>query len=148
MNANNKKLINLLDEMLPPSKFKGVNVLVVDDESFNLTAFKGLFRQHANVFIASNKNEALEVVINNKIDVVFCDYMLPEFKGSEILFEITKLYPLIKKYIVTGYTEPKIIKDIKNILGECEVIYKPYSFEDIRMRILGVNNNDLNRLIQ
>ena len=122
MNANNKKLINLLDEMLPPSKFKGVNVLVVDDEVFNLTAFKGLFRKEANIFMASNKNEALEVVINNKIDVVFCDYMLPEFKGSEILFEITKRYPLIKKYIVTGYTQAKIIKDIKNILGECEIV--------------------------
>ena len=122
MNTGNKKLINLLDKMLPPSKFKGVNVLVVDDQSFNLTAFKGRFRKDANIFMASNKNE--------------------------ILFEITKLYPFIKKYIVTGYTEPKIIKDIKNILGECEVIYKPYSFEDIRMRILGVNNNDLNRLIQ
>ena len=44
MNTGNKKLINLLDKMLPPSKFKGVNVLVVDDQSFNLTAFKGRFR--------------------------------------------------------------------------------------------------------
>jgi response regulator RpfG family c-di-GMP phosphodiesterase len=133
MNATNKYLISNINKLLKK------NVLIIDDEVKNLKSFKGLLRKEVNVFTASNKFEALDVVENNKIDYVFCDYRLPKFNGADILKEIVKICPKIKRSIVTAYVDSSIVKEFKEKSGTEDIIYKPYSFDEIIMRVLGLN---------
>ncbi len=140
MDKQNKSLINKLSELLPPSRLGFTNVLVIDDEHQNLTAFKGRFRKDANILTASNKKEALDIVNNNNIDIVFCDYKMgTKISGADILKEIVNLYPNIKRVIVTGYYDSVARKEFKEKANTEDVIHKPYSFDEIFSRIFGLN---------
>lgn len=135
MDKRNKELISILDRMLPPSFVDGKNILVVDDEYSNLKSFKASFRREANIFIASNKKEAVQAVLKNKIDLIFCDYLMPEFNGAEVLKEIVSIYPDIKRCILTAYTKSSILNELKEKANTEDILYKPYLREDILMRI-------------
>jgi len=126
MNNDNKSLINSIDLILPPTRSMNVNVLVIDDLLPNLGSFKGTFRRAANIFTATSKLDALNIVKNNNIDIVFCDYIMPEFNGADVLKAIVDLYPSIKRNIVTAYTDINIRKDISDKVIVDSVIYKPY----------------------
>lgn len=138
MNKFNKELISKLDEILPKSRLGFTNVLVIDDKLKNLTAFKSQFRKDANIFTASNKEQALDVIKNNNIDIVFCDYRMPNVNGADILKEIVELYPNIKRSIITAYTDPDIVKEFKEKSNTEDIIYKPLKFEEILSRIFGL----------
>ena len=135
MNKKNKLLIKELDSLLPKSKTAKLNILMIDDEVSNLRCFKSLFRSEANIFIASNKKEALEVVNNNDIDHIFCDYRMPVNNGADILKEIVDMFPKIKRTIVTGFCDISIVKEFKRKSNTTDLICKPYSIDDILSRL-------------
>lgn len=135
MNKLNRSYIDKLNEILPSF----TNVLVIDDEVQNLTAFKCQFRKLANILTASNKKEALDIVNNNDIDIVFCDYKMGKISGADILKEIVNLYPNIKRVIVTGCYSSVVRDEFKEKANTEEVIHKPWSFNEILNKILGLN---------
>lgn len=72
--------------------FSGVKLLVVDDVSMNLKVFKGLLKKTAaNVDTATGGRAAIELVKENKYDIIFLDHMMPDMDGVETLHEIVKL---------------------------------------------------------
>ena len=141
MNKKNKLLIKDLDSLLPKSKTAKLNVLMIDDEVRNLRCFKSLFRREANIFVALNKKEALEVVNNNDIDYVFCDYRMPGYNGADILKEIVYMFPKIKRTIVTGFCDISIVQEFKRKSNTTDLIYKPYSIDDILSRLFLTHQN-------
>ena len=135
MNEKNKKLINSLDKTLPSSFLDRCNVLLIDDEVQNLNCFKALFRRKLNIFTAVNKIEALDIIKNNKIDFIFCDYKIPVYNGADILKEIVKIYPKIKRAILTGFSDIEIIQEFKRKSNTSDLIMKPYNENDILTRL-------------
>jgi CheY-like chemotaxis protein len=70
----------------------GVDVLVVDDNAFNLKVAQrmlNMFKIDAQT--ASSGKEAIELVRQNHYDIVFMDHMMPEMDGVETVAEIRKL---------------------------------------------------------
>ena len=137
MNTENKNFLKVLSKMIPTPKLSNINVLMIDDESRNLSAFRAEFRRSVNVFLASNKMEALAAVNNNRIDYIFCDYLMPVHNGSDILNEIKLLFPNIRSTIVTAYRTNKMVLEFKNKSGVTDILYKPYNVGDISKRIFG-----------
>tara|TARA_R110000851_G_scaffold107231_9_gene227281 strand:+ start:40 stop:450 length:411 start_codon:yes stop_codon:yes gene_type:complete len=136
MNEINKKLIAHLDKVLPSSFIEKRNILLIDDEKKNLTCFNSMFRREANIFLAQNKEEALRVVKSKSIDFVFCDYRMPIDNGADILKEIIKFYPKIKRSILTGVFNSDILMEFKIKSGTTDFILKPYSEQDILTRLI------------
>ena len=60
-----------------------VNVLYVDDERHNLTAFKATFRRDFNVFIADSGEEGIRILQQNIIHVILSDQRMPKMTGIE-----------------------------------------------------------------
>ena len=139
MDKQNKSLINTLSELVTISRIGFKNVLVIDDELKNLSAFRDQFRKDANILTASNKEEALQIVNNTDIDIVFCDYKMGKINGADILKEIVNLYPNIKRVIVTGYYDSVARKEFKEKTNTEDFIIKPYSVDDILLRLFGLN---------
>lgn len=131
---NLRRYIKLLraefDELSPEVKCVTQNVLIIDDDKRNLKSFKALVRKYLNVYTASNLQESLDVVRNNKIDVIFCDYAMPITTGAEILEEIIKEYPDIKRVVLTGYNTPKHREEFLRSNTDT-IIEKPYTFNQI-----------------
>ena len=64
-------------------------VLVVDDTSTNLIVVKKLLRDtKAQITTASSGDEALELTIENKYDVIFMDHKMPGMDGIECFHRI------------------------------------------------------------
>lgn len=67
-------------------------VLVVDDNSMNLTVFQSLLkRTKMQITTADSGRRCLELVQRQQYHIIFMDHMMPEMDGIETLHEIRKL---------------------------------------------------------
>jgi two-component system cell cycle sensor histidine kinase/response regulator CckA len=81
-------------------------VLLVEDEDIVRSfAVRALKRQGYEVYEASTGVEALEVMaqLNDRIDIVVSDVVMPEMDGPTLLKELRKKNPDLKIIFVSGY---------------------------------------------
>lgn len=82
------------------------NILFVDDELSILKSIKRMFfKSGYNIFLAEGASEGLEVLKNNKIDIVVSDVKMPEMDGLTFLEEVKKYYPSIDRIVLSGFVE-------------------------------------------
>lgn len=129
MTRDNRFLIDQLKVLLKK------NVLIIDDCSKNRSAFQSQIRRLANVFTASNKQEALDAVNTNSIDVVFCDYQMHPDNGANILADIVALFPEIKRFALASVYSQECKMDFIENAKTNVFIQKPYDVNDVESKI-------------
>jgi two-component system response regulator HydG len=110
-------------------------ILIIDDDVDICQLLDRLFRRkgHQSAFMISGK-KALDYLKDNKTDIVFCDFRLPDTNGKELLQKIKEINPSIEVIIITGYSDVKIAVDvIKN--GAFDYITKPLLPEEILLLV-------------
>ena len=85
-------------------------VLYIDDEYLNLSAFEILFRNMFTVFATHSPQKAIDIVRNNKVDVVISDQKMPVMTGVELLKKIIEIDTNILRIIHSGYIDDPDIK--------------------------------------
>ncbi|MCL2063500.1 MAG: ATP-binding protein [Candidatus Cloacimonetes bacterium] len=81
------------------------NILVVDDNEFNLRVALGLLNLFGiNAKTASSGKEAIKMVVETDFDIVFMDHMMPEMDGIETTKEIRKLGENFSKLPIIALT--------------------------------------------
>ena len=81
------------------------NILIVDDNDFNLKVALGLFNLlDINAKTALSGREAIAQILKNDYDIVFMDHMMPELDGIETTAEIRKLGGKYKKIPIIALT--------------------------------------------
>jgi CheY-like chemotaxis protein len=81
------------------------NVLVVDDNEFNMRVAQGLLGLFKiDVQTAFSGKEAITLVQKNEYDIVFMDHMMPEMDGVEATGEIRKLGGKYKQLPIMALT--------------------------------------------
>lgn len=113
-------------------KDRKYRVLFVDDERRILTALRSIFRREYDVFTANSGAEALEILQDNRIDVVVSDQRMPNMLGNELLAKVHKLYPQTMRVLLTGFMDKAAIIDTINQGQIYRFINKPWKNEDIR----------------
>jgi len=106
------------------------SLLAVDDEPFNLDLIEAAFLEYDNIKItnATNGQEALEALENQKFDVVLLDISMPVMDGLETLEKIRANHKLknLPVLMVTANSE----KEHSALLnGASDFIAKPYDIE-------------------
>jgi len=113
------------------------HVLVVDDEQTVRSVVSDYLRRDgARVTEVDNGRCALEVVANDRPDVVVLDVMLPEVNGFEVLAEIrsTQDLPVIMLTARTSETDRVAGLD----LGADDYVVKPFSPRELAARVRSV----------
>jgi DNA-binding NtrC family response regulator len=89
-------------------------VLFVDDEKLILNSLKrGLKGKNFSCYYANSGLEALKLLENVEIDVIFSDMKMPQMNGLELLKKVDQLYPDMIKVILSGYAQlPQLIATI------------------------------------
>jgi YesN/AraC family two-component response regulator len=108
------------------------SLLFVDDENAILKSLKRLFYdKNLKLFFAEDGYSALEILKNNKIDMVISDMRMPGMNGHKLLQEIQKLYPSTVRFILSGHTDEREI--YKAVLDGSTKMYllKPWEPEKI-----------------
>ena len=112
-----------------------INVLYVDDEVENLSAFKASFRRVFNVFIAESAKKGVEILEQNNIEIILTDQRMPETTGIEFLQSIISNYPDAIRILVTGYSDINAVKDAINKGEVYRYIEKPWDTDFMKMII-------------
>lgn len=89
-----KRTENLYQEEIYEVSFVApeAKILVVDDNEINRRVFKGLLKQTlVQIVEASSGFECMELVQEERYDIIFMDHMMPELDGIETLHRMKKL---------------------------------------------------------
>ena len=108
------------------------NVLVIDDETSILEAFKMTLKyKDYGVEVFADGHSALANFQKDKYDVAFIDLKLPDqIDGIEILREMKKTDPRLQVIIMTAY-DTKASEATARKLGVIEYLRKPFLMEEI-----------------
>ena len=112
---------------------KSINVLYIDDEPHNLTAFKAAFRRDFNVFIANSATEAHQIIEENDIHIILSDQRMPITTGIEFFESIVASHPEPIRILITGYTDINAVVDAINRGQVYKYLTKPWNEDDIRI---------------
>lgn len=107
------------------------NILVVDDEENNLQLFMRTFRKNYNVFTARSGFQALDILKENKIDLIISDQRMPEMEGVEFLRQSLAIAPDCVRILITGYSDASAIINAINDVKIHRYIRKPWVPEDL-----------------
>ncbi|HWA78377.1 MAG TPA: sigma-54 dependent transcriptional regulator [Polyangiaceae bacterium] len=92
------------NEAAPPANGAEITVLVVDDESGNVTSLEKIFqRENMRTFTAENARAALDIVRRHRVQVVLSDLMMPGTTGLELLRALKEISPDTEVVLMTAY---------------------------------------------
>ena len=105
------------------------NVLIVDDIEENIYSLRLLIEDNfdLNIFTATSANDAMNTLLNKRIDLILMDIQMPEVDGFEFTsylkdLEIVKDIPII---FITGIYNNEEYKSKAYEIGGIEYITKP-----------------------
>jgi response regulator RpfG family c-di-GMP phosphodiesterase len=81
------------------------NILYIDDEVNNLTAFSSAFRHYYNVLTAESVEKGRLILKNEEIHIIITDQRMPDMSGVEFLESILDEYPDPIRMLLTGYDD-------------------------------------------
>ena len=117
--------------------FTTPDILIVEDEEFNRDIMaRRLQSCNYNLRFAVNGQEALDMVAEQKPDVVLLDIMLPEIMGLQVLHTLRQQYSMVDMPIimVTAIDEDqRIIRALE--LGANDYVSKPINFPILIARL-------------
>lgn len=112
-------------------------ILVVDDtRNVQLLINDFLSSQDFEVFLASDGEEALEIVRNNSIDLILLDIMMPNMDGYQFISHLRKESNLPVIMITAKQQEADIIRGFD--LGADDYITKPFKLRELLVRMRAV----------
>lgn len=107
-------------------------ILFVDDEVQILKSLKRLFRGSGyEVYFADSGAMAINILTNNRVDLVVTDIRMPEMDGFELLKHIKEDYPLTLRVALSGFTDNRKIFDaLENNLAKL-YMFKPWDNSEL-----------------
>jgi len=109
---------------------KNHTILVVDDENGVRQSFNMVLKDDYNVLLAGTGQQAIDIFIKNKIDLILLDILLPDTGGLNLLEKFKETDPNTEIIMVTAVNEVQTaVKAIK--LGAYEYIIKPFVVDDV-----------------
>ncbi len=110
-------------------------ILVVDDEPAMLSLTSGILEQNGyNILRASSAEEALQILLKNKIDLLLTDVIMPDIDGFELSSIVADKYPDVTIQLVSGYSETKNLSEQHQKLNDSK-IQKPFRSAELLSRI-------------
>ena len=110
-----------------------LNILVLDDDRVcgnqMLLFLKTL---HVTSWYANLPSEAMNCLNEYKVDIVFCDFQLPEINGLKVLKIIRKKFPQTEVIMMSEYGDMETVIEALR-LGAIDYIKKPVKADEIRL---------------
>jgi len=111
-------------------------ILFVDDEAGVLRGLKRSLRKKRkewDIQFACGGPEALEMMGNQRADIIVSDMQMPDMDGADLLETVRKTYPNTNRIILSGYTKEESI--LKTVGPAHFYLAKPCSTEEITAAI-------------
>ena len=130
-------------EVHPSITTKPYKILIVDD-NFEMRSYLKTILNTYTCLEAENGEEALELLLNEKIDFVLTDHMMPVMNGLTLIQKIKEKEMTTPILMLTARTDSKSKLDVLR-LGIDDYMNKPFEKDELLIRIQNALNNNLNR---
>ncbi|MCX7705595.1 MAG: sigma-54 dependent transcriptional regulator [bacterium] len=107
-------------------------ILVIDDEKSVQESLKIVLSGDYKVITAFSGKDGMELLLNDDINMVFLDILLPDMDGLNILQEIKKINPDIPVVMLTAVSKISTAVEAMK-LGAHDYLTKPFDVEEIRI---------------
>ncbi|WP_163708138.1 sigma-54-dependent transcriptional regulator [Mangrovibacterium lignilyticum] len=106
-------------------------ILIIDDDSFICEILKKHLKNHKyQVETAFSAQSALQIFKNKGIELVLCDFRLPDSSGLEVLQKVRAMNPDIPVIIMTAYADVRMAVKLMK-MGADDYITKPIQQEEL-----------------
>lgn len=110
-------------------------ILIVDDQYGIRILLNEVFQKEGyQTFQAANGFQAIDIVVNNKPDLIVLDMKIPGMDGIEILKRVKQIDKSIKVILMTAYGELDMIQEAKK-LGALMHFAKPFDIDELRQAV-------------
>ncbi|MGF1686868.1 EAL domain-containing protein [Photobacterium japonica] len=114
-----------------------MKILLIEDDTIQMVSLKLKIKRLGfdDILVATNGIEALDIIKNNAIDLVFCDLRMPEMDGVTFLAQLAECNCGMSVVILSAADE-SVLQLIYNMCSLSnfkfvEVIKKPYKQDDL-----------------
>ncbi len=111
----------------------GGKVLVIDDDLGTRESLRMMLKDSHTVLLADSARDGLRF-LDDDVDIVFLDYILPDNNGIDVLREIKTSHPAIPVVIITGYGTEELCQKVFRI-GAIDYIKKPFDRGEIKAKV-------------
>mgnify|MGYP000642757103 CR=1 FL=1 len=141
--AQEKDNSNQIKQHVKISNSSTYNILIVDDNFEMRNYLKTLLNKY-NCIEAENGEEALDILVTEKIDFVLTDYMMPVMNGLNLIKQIKKKEFNVPILMLTARSDFKSKLNVLR-LGIDDYLNKPFEKEELLIRIEKALLNHKNR---
>jgi two-component system sensor histidine kinase/response regulator len=112
-------------------KVKEEKILIVDDDRGVLESFEVLLAEDYPLIMATNGEDALNILEKESPPLIFLDIYMPGINGKEILADVKSRGLDSKVVVITGSSDETLKDEVIN-LGACDLIKKPFDVGEIQ----------------
>jgi DNA-binding NtrC family response regulator len=111
-----------------------INILVLDDDPVFRNILRSVLGEKLNVFAVEAPSIAFRILQNEKIDILICDFKLPEMDGLMVLDKVKEEYPGIEVIMISSAGDmDTVIVALRK--GAADFLRKPFNAGDIWLAV-------------
>ena len=115
---------------------KNAKVVYIDDNKFNIALIKAFAEEFGiNLITFLDAKEGLDYVLNNEVDLILLDYMMPGMNGLEFAKIVKEKKPFITIIMISAFDDYKVRAEAKKI-GIDDFLPKPVDLEIFKKKIV------------
>ena len=110
------------------------NILVIDDESQIRNLLSEMLKKAGySVIVAEDGKEGIKLYLENSIDLVITDIIMPDKEGLEIIRELKRNYPDVKIIAMSGggAGTSEDYLSMAEKFGAQRILHKPFTMKDV-----------------
>lgn len=112
------------------------HILIVDDEASVRSALRRSLRKEPyRVTLAESAGEALQIMREDRVDLLITDHLMPQMTGLELLKRVRLMHPDTARVILTGQAE---LETVVAAINEGEIfrfLRKPWDETELKLTI-------------
>jgi CheY-like chemotaxis protein/nitrogen-specific signal transduction histidine kinase len=125
---------------IPQGSVDDTILVVEDDQSVREMTAESLRELGYSVLQAAGGPEALDVLQNERVDLIFTDIVMPQMNGRQLADAVMERWPEIRVLYTTGYTRNAIVHN--GVLDHgVSLLAKPFSLEQLAHKVREVLNS-------
>jgi len=111
------------------NKFNNLSILIIDDDQFTRELIETILKKIPNISIyqASDGKEALKIVDEVELDMVFLDLYMPNMNGKEFMDSLRK-NDRRESFPIVLITTDRLTKGELSDIGANYYLTKPFNF--------------------
>lgn len=120
-------------------ELENLKAVYIDDEPVNLMLVQAYGAEfNLNITTFENPLEGLEYILNNDIDILYTDYMMPDIDGIELIKRFREIHDEVPVVVITAVGDDQELKINALEAGATDFLTKPIDMTEFKARSLNL----------